>query len=150
MATLLARPRWMAALAKATPPELEAAWSALADKPAFTALRGPEAGLVMVRGRAGGTGDRFHLGEMTVTRCTVRLADGTVGHAYIAGRNRRKAELAALFDALMQAPARRPWIEANVIRPLSEAHRSRRELASRKAAATKVEFFTMVRGDDPT
>ena len=85
-------------------------------------LRGPEAGLVMVRGRAGGGGSPFNLGEMTVTRCTVRTETGFVGHAYVAGRESRRAELAALVDALMQDPDRCAEIETAVIAPL----RSRR------------------------
>ena len=32
----------------------------------------------MVRGRVGGTGAPFNLGEMSVTRCSVRLADGSL------------------------------------------------------------------------
>ena len=68
-------------------------------------MRGPETGLVMVRGRAGGSGSPFNLGEMTVTRCTVQLGSGTAGHAYIAGRDERQAELAAVADALLQDPA---------------------------------------------
>ena len=71
----------------------------------YRVLRGPEAGLVMVRGRAGGGGAPFNLGEMTATRCTVRTEAGFVGHAYVAGRNERQAELAALADALLQDPA---------------------------------------------
>ena len=61
----------------------------------------------MARGRPGGDGAPFNLGEMTVTRCTVRLEDGTVGHAYVAGRDMRQAELAAVLDAVLQGPARR-------------------------------------------
>ena len=101
-----ARRRWMAALAKAAPGALERAWADLADRPEYGFLRRPEIGSAMVRGRAGGNGRRFNLGEMTVTRCSVRLADGTAGHAYVAGRDKRHAELAAVFDALMQDPAR--------------------------------------------
>ncbi|MEE4381134.1 MAG: phosphonate C-P lyase system protein PhnG, partial [Pseudomonadales bacterium] len=79
-----ARRAWLGELAKADAGELERLWDALPEeaRPAFTTLRAPEFGLVMVRGRTGGTGDRFNLGEMTVTRCAVRLADGTTGVSY--------------------------------------------------------------------
>jgi alpha-D-ribose 1-methylphosphonate 5-triphosphate synthase subunit PhnG len=138
----------MGVLARANREELEAAWAGLGERPDYEILRRPELGLVMVRGRAGGTGNPFNFGEMTVTRCAVRLADGTTGHCYAAGRDRRKAELAALFDALLQSGSR-PDLHASVIVPIEQRQAADRALASRKAAATKVEFFTMVRGDNP-
>ena len=143
-----ARARWMGVLARATRDELESAWSTLAERPSYDMLRRPETGLVMVRGRAGGTGNPFNLGEMTVTRCAVRLSDGTTGASYAAGRDQRKAELAAVFDALMQT-GERLRIEGGVIAPIAKRQQADRDLKSRKAAATKVEFFTMVRGDNP-
>ena len=102
----------------------------------------------MVRGRAGGTGVRFNLGEATVTRCAVELDDGTVGHAYVLGRDRRHAELAALFDAMLQTSGRREAIERDVIVPLAEAGLERRRAAEARAAATRVEFLTLVRGEE--
>lgn len=146
------RAAWMGALAKARPAELESRWAelcaALPETPAWRRLRGPETGMVMVRGRAGGDGGAFNLGEMTVTRCTVRLDDGGVGHAYVAGRDARHAELAAAIDALMQDESRAAAAHATVVRPLVAAQAARRELAARQANATKVEFFTLVRGED--
>ena len=68
----------------------------------MTMMRGPEIGLVMLRGRMGATGNAFNVGETTVTRCTVRLASGTEGHAYVQGRNGEHAKRAALCDALFQ------------------------------------------------
>jgi alpha-D-ribose 1-methylphosphonate 5-triphosphate synthase subunit PhnG len=141
-----ARPRWMALLARASAGELAEAVAALAPPP-HRRLRGPETGLVMLRGRAGGTGERFNLGEMTVSRCTVALADGAVGHAYVGGTDLRHAELAALLDALLQDPARRPAIERDLLEPLAEAAAARRQAAADRAAATRVDFFTLVRGE---
>jgi len=135
------RRRWMAVLARATAGELAAA--AGERLPAFIRLRGPEAGLVMLRGRAGGTGRPFNLGEATVVRCTVRTADGWVGHAYCLGRDLRQAELAAALDAALQDPARMQELDAVVIQPLAAAQASRRETLSRRAAATQVQFFTL-------
>jgi len=109
-------------------------------------LRAPETGLVMLRGRMGATGAAFNLGEATVTRCAVRLADGTEGHAYVMGRNGSHARLAAICDALLQADA--ASMQTKVIAPLGARLRARQVEASTKAAATKVDFFTMVRGDD--
>ncbi len=97
----------------------------------------------MVRGRAGGGGQAFNMGEMTVTRCTVRTDEGQVGHAYVAGRDREKATLAALADAMLQHPERTPLLQARVIAPLAQAQQARRETTARKAAATRVQFFTL-------
>lgn len=133
----------MGVLARASAAEIEQRLAALAPLPVHARLRGPETGLVMVRGRAGGDGAPFNLGEMTVTRCTVRLADGRVGHAYVAGRDRRQAELAALVDALMLDETARPVVAEAVIAPLAAAQQHARESEARKAAATRVNFFTM-------
>lgn len=136
----------MAVLAAAPAARIANLWEAFADKPTYTRVRGPETGLVMIRGRAGGGGNPFNLGEATVTRATVRLASGEVGHAYALGRDADKAVQSACFDALLAIdPAR---IEAEILSPLrteaAEADRLRRE----ETAATRVDFFTMVRGDD--
>jgi alpha-D-ribose 1-methylphosphonate 5-triphosphate synthase subunit PhnG len=139
------RRRWMGVLAKAAPEEIAAAWSGLPTLPAYDFLRRPETGLVMVRGRIGGDGQAFNAGEMTVTRCSVRLANGSVGHAWIAGRRADHAERAAVLDALMQDPARRSAV-APAIDWLADLQAARRERAACEAAATRVEFFTMVRG----
>lgn len=137
------RRQWMAVLARATGAELVALLQRHQTVPPYTKLRGPEAGLVMVRGRAGGGGAPFNLGEMTVTRCTVRLKSGPVGHAYVAGRDARQAELAAVIDAMLQDPAHASALRQNVIEPLAEAQRARRAALAAKAAATKVNFFAM-------
>lgn len=138
------RPGWMSVLARASAAEIEARLATLPPLPSHARLRGPETGLVMVRGRQGGDGAPFNLGEMTVTRCAVRLAtEGTVGHAYVAGRDARQAELAAVLDAALQAPALRPALLEAVIRPLAAAQAERRAATARKAAATRVAFATM-------
>lgn len=138
-----ARQKWMAVLARADAASLTRRLRAWGAVPPYMRLRGPEAGLVMVRGRTGGGGAPFNLGEMTVTRCSVRLADGLVGHAYVAGRDDRQAELAAVVDALMQDPDRASGLNTAVIAPLAEAQRERRTSVAEKAAATKVRFFSM-------
>jgi alpha-D-ribose 1-methylphosphonate 5-triphosphate synthase subunit PhnG len=142
----------MSVLAKARLDELESAWDGLAEKPGFAWLRQPEVGMVMVRARSGGSGGRFNLGQMTVTRCALKL-DGDagpdcVGLGYVQGRSKRHAELAAVFDALLQDDTRRRVLEDSVIAPLESAQAARRAERSRKAASTKVNFFTMVRGEN--
>lgn len=138
----------MAVLARAKPAALAARWAELGTLPEHERIRGPETGLVMVRGRAGGGGAPFNLGEATVTRATVRLATGEVGHAYALGRDSEKVVTSALVDALWQQPANRDAIRRTVIEPLAaaevEADRTRRG----ESAATKVNFFTLVRGED--
>jgi alpha-D-ribose 1-methylphosphonate 5-triphosphate synthase subunit PhnG len=141
------RQQWMAILAKARPEDLEEAWRSLKQKAKYRFLRPPETGLVTVRARAGGSGRQFNLGEMTVTRCTVQIEVGTTGTAYVRGRSNRHAELAALFDALLQDPSRYPSLMDDVIRPIENALRERKAMIGKKAASTRVEFFTMVRGD---
>lgn len=137
----------MGVLARAGAEELEAFWQRLDPQPDYRLLRCPEIGMALVRGRAGGSGERFNLGEMTLVRCAVQLDDGTSGFAYIAGRDRRRAELAAIFDALLQQPARRRALEKDVIEPLTERRRERQAEQAERTASTRVEFFTLVRGD---
>lgn len=137
---------WMGVLARSRTDDLVQAWDRLGLDPDFDWLRPPETGTVMVQGRAGGTGAPFNLGEVTVTRASLRLADGAIGHAWVQGRDRDKARIAALVDALLQTAAG-PQVKAAVIAPLARAEMTARALRARKAAATRVEFFTMVRGE---
>ena len=134
------RQQWMAVLARADATSLENAGAGLL--PEYALIRGPEAGLVMLRGRAGGSGAPFNLGEATVVRCTVRSAAGHLGHAYCLGRDTRHAELAAAFDAGLQDPALRPPLR-DVIQSLAGAQAEARAQEARQAAATQVQFFTM-------
>lgn len=139
-----ARKDWISTLAKAPPSDLARLFNEL---PPHELLRPAEVGAVMVRGRTGGTGAPFNLGEVSVTRCSVRLGDGTVGHAWVQGRDKDHARRAAVVDALMQTAAAAD-IGRKVIAPLAESARQVRAARAAKAAATKVEFFTMVRGED--
>jgi len=137
------RREWMGLLSRA-PRELLEAWAGRAKAPAYAWLRRPESGLAMVRARAGGSGGKFNLGEMTITRCALRLEGGASGVAYVQGRDHRKAELAALADALLQTPAA-ARVKAELIAPVRshlEAHAARMQ---RKAQATRVDFFTLAR-----
>jgi alpha-D-ribose 1-methylphosphonate 5-triphosphate synthase subunit PhnG len=140
----LDRRGWMGLLAKAAPDALAALWD---EAMPHEVLRGPEVGSVMVQGRIGGTGAPFNLGEMTVTRCTLRLASGEVGMAHVQGRDKAHARRAALLDALLQGP-RGAELQAAVLAPLSAAMTGAKRARAAKAAATRVEFFTLVRGED--
>lgn len=139
-----ARQQWMGLLARAKPPLLA---TLLPDLPGHQMLRAPEVGSVMIRGRAGATGAPFNLGEMTVTRCVLQLASGEVGHANVAGRDKAHATRAAVVDALMQT-ANSSAIRASVLEVLVRDEAARKQTRAAKAAATKVDFFTLVRGED--
>ena len=140
-----ARRRRIALLARAERADLERVFVA-AGLPDHAGLKAEETGTVMIEGRAGGAGRRFNLGEATVTRCVVRVGEH-MGVAYALGRDKRKARLAAVIDALMQDETHRASLETAVLTPLEKTLHEARERASRKAAATKVEFFTLVRGE---
>lgn len=140
-----ARKAWMSVLAQAPAEALATLWDRR-DVP-HQVLRAPEIGAVMVRGRAGAVGAPFNLGEMTVTRASVQLAQGAVGHGYVQGRNKDHAVTAALVDALMQTDAQ-AQIETDIIAPLRRAQQTHQTDRAAKAAATKVEFFTLARGED--
>jgi alpha-D-ribose 1-methylphosphonate 5-triphosphate synthase subunit PhnG len=115
--------------------------------PAYENLREPENGLVMVRGRIGGDGAAFNLGEATVSRAAVRLATGEVGFGYVLGRDRQKAEMIALCDALVQSGEFSEAVEARVVAPLRAAMLRERNRKAEETAATRVDFYTLVRGE---
>lgn len=132
--------------------QIETRWATLGIRAAHRCVRGPEIGMAMLRGRMGGTGRAFSLGEMTLTRASVVLdndspAGAALGHGWVRGRDRRHAELIALIDACAQHGAWARRIDSELIAPLTEALEARRRQAAREAAATRVDFFTLVRGE---
>lgn len=144
MVTAEDRRNWMGLLARARPERLA---ELFADLPGHRVLRAPEVGAVMVRGRIGGSGSAFNLGEMTVTRCSIALDEGPVGHAHVQGRDKAHALRAAALDALLQT-GQAPALRAAVLEPLRAEETARRAQRAAKAAATRVEFFTLVRGEE--
>lgn len=140
------RKRWMSACARSLIDDLKNMIEEIDTGVSFDVLRPAETGLVMVRGRAGGTGQLFNTGEMTVTRCSVRSEHGVIGHGYVAGRSQHHAEIAARMDVLFQnmdQTRARPFIEF-----LEQKITSRQRARQQHSAPTRVEFFTMVRGED--
>ncbi len=135
------RRHWLAVLARAEGPAIAALLPF--PLPDHARLRGPETGLVMLRGRAGGDGAAFNLGEATATRCSVRLEGGAIGHAWRLGRDAAAAETSAVLDALLQDPTRQEALLAAVIEPLAAAQAAAAALMARRAEATRVNFFTM-------
>jgi alpha-D-ribose 1-methylphosphonate 5-triphosphate synthase subunit PhnG len=114
--------------------------------PAHETIREPENGLVMLRGRTGGDGAPFNLGEATVSRAAIRLGTGEVGFGYTLGRDREKARLIALCDALIQTSDHAASLEARVLAPLRELINAARDRRAAETAATRVDFYTLVRG----
>ena len=144
------RQQWMSVLAKAQPDRLLALWEAAerGEERRMTWLRAPEIGTAMVQGRAGGTGAAFNLGEVSVTRCSVQI-DALVGAAYVQGRDKNKARVAALCDALLQSEVETAnRIHTGIIAPLEADAEEKRTRTAAKADATKVEFYTLVRGEE--
>ena len=144
-----ARARWISTLSTSEPEVLEQLWESLWEgsitPPSYRVVRQAEHGLVMVRGRSGGSGKRFNLGEMTVTRCTVQLVDDAAGTGYVQGRNKKHAERAALIDAMLQTNRWSLTMDREVIQPLLERKTKLKDEVAKKSAATKVDFFTMTR-----
>jgi alpha-D-ribose 1-methylphosphonate 5-triphosphate synthase subunit PhnG len=139
------RQRWLSLLAKAPAERLEALWAEVGQVPAYTILRRPEIGLVMVKGRISGSGAPFAAGEMTVTRAAVRLESGEIGHGYVGGRHPRQAEIVALVDALGQRADWQQTLDDRIVTPLALEAEARRLTVKARAAATKVDFFTVAR-----
>ncbi|MCS0501431.1 phosphonate C-P lyase system protein PhnG [Ancylobacter mangrovi] len=146
-ASRAARKSAMGLLARAEPDELDAVLAMLAPVPAATDLRSPEVGLVMLRGRTGGDGAPFNLGEASLARAAIRLEGGATGFAYRLGRDAQAARRAAIVDALWQDEGRRPAVEA-ALAPVRARLAARRAGVEAETAATKVDFFTLVRGED--
>jgi alpha-D-ribose 1-methylphosphonate 5-triphosphate synthase subunit PhnG len=136
----------MAVLAHTDAAEISGRLGAIA-LPAHENLREPENGLVMVRGRVGGDGAAFNLGEATVSRAAVRLSTGEVGFGYTLGRDRHKAQMIALCDAMVQSAEFAEVVEAKVVAPLRAAVIAERNRKAAEAAATRVDFYTLVRGE---
>lgn len=145
------RKKWMGLLAKAPVNLLSELYqdvvAHLPNALDFKWLRQPEIGGVMVKGRAGATGAAFNMGEMTVTRCSLKLQSGEVGHAYVQGRDKTKAEQAAIIDALMQTD-KADMLNEKLLQPIEARLRQTRNTRDEKAQKTKVDFFTLVRGED--
>lgn len=133
-------------LAKAPPGRLDARVDETRARPGFTWLRRPEVGAMRLRGRIGVTGAPFNLGEMSVIRCALKLATGEAGRACVQGRDKAHAERAALVDALIKTEPAGEIRITNLAALIAERVADRSPRPAK--AATKVDFFTMVRGED--
>jgi alpha-D-ribose 1-methylphosphonate 5-triphosphate synthase subunit PhnG len=137
----------LAILARASKRELLDAWNALEEKPAFTTLRPAQIGLVMARGRIGGGGSPFNLGEVAASRAVVRADSGEIGYGHVLGCDAERAVLVARFDALWQSERHRAFVENALIAPVGRRLADIDRVTRSKTAATRVDFFTLVRGE---
>lgn len=144
---LQTRQRWMSVLAHSRPDELLAHWQTLNLSPQFERIRAAETGLTQLQGRMGGTGKRFVMGDMTITRAVIQLDGGVYGYSYVSGRNKPHAELCAVIDALLQMKGMDELLHKRVIAPLAALQQERRQQRAREVASSRVDFFTLVRGE---
>lgn len=144
----VARQALMRICTSASEAELEHALASCGSIPEVEDIRPVEAGLVMLRGRIGGDGAPFNVGEVTVTRAAVRLANGATGFSYLLGRVPRRARLAAIVDALGQYEAWRSKLQTALVAPVAARVAEETRVQAEETAATRVNFFTVVRGED--
>ena len=137
---------WMSLLATSNKNDLLNLWKQKKIKISYEWLRQPEIGSIMAHGKMGVTGDKFNIGEVTITRCSLKLDCGTIGHSYVQGRSKKKAEISAICDALLQTKMFKE-VNENIIIPLEKIKKDKRDKILSKAEATKVDFFTLVRGE---
>lgn len=140
------RQAWLATLAHSQPQQLAKLWQAQALSPSHEILRQPETGLAQVSGRMGATGDAFNIGDTTLTRAVVRLESGEIGVGYVTGRDKQHCLRIALIDALLQTSAQQPLLE-QIIEPLANARQQALATKRSQTQASKVDFFTLVRGE---
>jgi len=146
---IAARQTLMRVCAQAHQAEITQALEVLGPLPEAEDIRAPECGLVMLRGRIGGDGAPFNLGEATVTRATVRIGE-TLGYAYLLGRCAQRARLAAIVDALGQDAEWRARLEEALVAPVTARRTAEQQAEAAETAKTRVNFFTLVRGEDET
>jgi alpha-D-ribose 1-methylphosphonate 5-triphosphate synthase subunit PhnG len=138
-----ARQHWLGVLARATTAAMRTCLESAPALPEYVLLRGPEAGMTMLRGRMGGNGSAFNLGEMTLSRCSVRDGGGRVGHGYAAGRDLSQVTLIARLDAILQDDALGEAYQRVVVKPLAAEQTVQRASTEAKAIATEVRFFAL-------
>ena len=145
--TIEEKQNWMRLLALSPTTILEHELEKLENVPEYILLKQPEVGLAMIQARACGNGASFNFGEIPLTRCAISL-DGHIGYGYVSGRKKRHAVMMAIFDALLQNPKRHKALQENVLTPIAQLLADKKEQKVKETSSTKVDFFTMVRGED--
>lgn len=141
------RADWLRVMARSGADELDRIAAPVLADYRFETLRAPEIGLTMVRARIGNRGDRFNLGEATLTRCAVRLRTGdgrvTVGVGHVLGRDEAQALRIAQLDALLQRDELRGLLLRELIEPLRLARQERDREERARTEASRVRFFAL-------
>ncbi|CAM2824248.1 phosphonate C-P lyase system protein PhnG [Vibrio mytili] len=148
MSAVTERSSWMSILAQSQQSELERLWSETKIEQSYQVVRQPEIGLAQVRARMGGTGREFNMGDATITRAVIKLDSGEMGFSYLRGRNKAQAELSAVIDALLQTQVHHELLMRKVIEPLAALKQEQQHQRAKEIATSKVDFFTLVRGED--
>lgn len=142
------RSDWISILAQSQYAELIEHWKATELEPSYQVIRQPEIGLAQVRARMGSTGNPFNMGDVTITRAAIKLDTGEMGYSYLRGRNKPHAELAAVIDGMLQSGVYRQALMQRIIEPLAALKFERDQQRAKEVATSKVDFFTLVRGED--
>ena len=139
------RREWIRLLANAGLSDLEDARRQLENPVAYKYIVRPETGLLMVQAKADGSHNRFHLGEVSVTKCVLEIEDRYLGYGMVTGSNRDHAELAAMFDGLLQHPDYHDDLKRQLLDKLEKQQRRAARDMEQEAERTRVEFFTLKR-----
>lgn len=141
------RQHWMSVLARADWADIEHRWKSVGIDLPYTILREPEIGLAQIRGKMANKGDVFNVGDTTITRASVQFKNDVVGHCYTMGRNLDKALTCAVIDGVLQHDQHNQVVMDAVIAPLQQAFIEKRKHRKQEIETSKVDFFTLVRGD---
>ena len=139
-----ARAQWLSVLASSPLAALSKQWDGLEQKPDFRWLKKPEHGAILLQGRISSNGAPFNCGEMTVTRCSVQLVDGPLGVAYVPGRSKRHAMIAALLDGLLQTTGPASVRARTIVEMLARANEAEKRASAAKTQESRVSFSMSV------
>lgn len=148
MTDVTQRSYWISTLAQSEYAQIVEHWQATELEPSYQVIRQPEIGLAQVRARMGSTGNPFNMGDVTITRAAIKLDTGEMGYSYLCGRNKPHAELAAVIDGMLQSGVHRQALMQQIIEPLVALKFERDQQRAKEVATSKVDFFTLVRGED--
>ncbi len=142
------RQQLISVLAKSSLQDIKQCWDHSIDEYEYSTLRQPQTGMVMAVARTEAKGEPFNLGEVSVTRCALRLNNGETGIGYVMGSNKEHALYVAILDAIAQQPNQYEAINSTVVQPLQQKLLQAHQKQQQKTDTTRVDFFTMVRGED--
>lgn len=142
------RQNLLSTLAKSSLKDIQSYWPHSPNDYQFNTIRPPQTGMVMAVARTETTGEPFNLGEVSVTRCALRLESGETGFGYSMGSDTEQVLHIALIDALAQVDDNFDTLSAEVINPLKQKIADRQKRQKALTDTTKVDFLTITRGED--